>query len=94
MKKFLIGISLVSIFAVTLASCCNHEPQVQTEQPKLKSLNSLGRFPYNTVVDEMTVVIIDDCQYIVCNAYSNKDITITHKGNCINPIHYPQQNNK
>jgi hypothetical protein len=56
---------------------CNSQPK-QIE----KSINSLGEFPYNSNIDELTVVEIDGCQYIVCNAYGNHDITITHKGNC------------
>lgn len=47
-----------------------------------KTINSLGKFPYNSILDELVVVEIDNCEYIVCNAYANKDITITHKGNC------------
>lgn len=56
----------------------------QPSQPyEVKSINSLGKFPYNVRIDELTVVQIDSCEYIVCNAYKMKDITITHKGNCI-----------
>lgn len=50
--------------------------------PEVKSINSLGKFPYNSNIDELSVVEIDGCEYIVCNAFGNKDIAITHKGNC------------
>jgi hypothetical protein len=61
---------------------CGCGEQSQTETTKVKSINSLGNFPYNSNIDELTIVEIDDCEYIVCNAYQMKDITITHKGNC------------
>jgi hypothetical protein len=58
---------------------CGGEPTTNTN---VKSINLLGKFPYNSNIDELSIVEIDDCEYIVCNAYRNKDITITHKGNC------------
>jgi hypothetical protein len=87
-------IFLFLIIALMFSSCseCEHQSssdEVYVEDVNtLKSLNSLGAFPYNQRLDEMTVVVIDGCEYIVCNAYENKDITITHKGNCTNAIHY------
>ena len=69
------------VLLVAVIFCgCGHET---TNQPRnIKSINSLGKFPYNSNIDELSVVTIDSCEYIVCNAYQMKDITITHKGNC------------
>lgn len=76
MKKNFLAI----LVSTVLISCCSSDTRNQSEP--VPSINSLGRFPYNTVIDELTVVTIDSCEYIVCNSFKNKDITITHKGNC------------
>ena len=44
--------------------------------------NSLGIFPFNDKEDEMTIQVIDDCEYIVVNSSNNREPAITHKGNC------------
>ncbi len=80
----------ILILAITLSNCGGslEEPNsIQTAQEEidnlpLRSVNSLGKFPYNSTIDELTVMTIDNCEYIVCNANHNSDITITHKGNC------------
>lgn len=39
-------------------------------------------------VQEHSVILIDYCEYIVLtNRPYSADMTITHKGNCTNPIH-------
>lgn len=69
---------IVILIGLTISSCVQH----QNVNNDVKSINSLGKFPYNSNIDELTVVEIDGCEYIVCNAFGNKDIAITHKGNC------------
>lgn len=59
-------------------SCVESSPQHRD----VKSVNSLGNFPYNQTCDELSIVTIDNCEYIVGNAFRNKDFAITHKGNC------------
>lgn len=86
MKKII----LIAILAITLSNCGGsleepntiHTAQEEIDNLPLRSVNSLGKFPYNSTIDELTVMTIDNCEYIVCNANSNSDITITHKGNC------------
>ena len=56
------------------------EQQNQTHFKENKKL-ILGTFPYGNV-DQLSVVVIDSCEYLVCNAASNSQIAITHKGNC------------
>lgn len=70
-----------ALLAATIFCGCG-ESSTTTQTTYVKSINSLGKFPYNSNIDELTVVEIDGCQYIVCNAYSNRDRAITHKGNC------------
>lgn len=86
MKKII----TILILTISLANCGGviEEPNsIQTAQEEidnlpLRSVNSLGKFPYNSTYDELTVITIDNCEYIVCNAETTSDITITHKGNC------------
>lgn len=77
--------TLVSILLVTAIFCgCVRQlpPDTNIVKKNVKSINSLGKFPYNSTTDELSIVEIDNCEYIVCNAYSYRDIAITHKGNC------------
>ncbi len=85
MKKVI----LIGILAMALSNCSDstqqhtiHTAQEEINNLPLRSVNSLGKFPYNSNVDELTVITIDNCEYIVCNAQTNADVTITHKGNC------------
>jgi hypothetical protein len=80
MKKILLISSLFLLF-----SCGNNDTVTidKQEYNKLKGVkqNVIGKFPYGEM-DDLSVVEIDSCEYIVCNAFRRKDITITHKGNC------------
>ena len=42
---------------------------------------------HNNSYDEYNVVIIDSCQYFKISSYGWGHYTLTHKGNCENPIH-------
>ena len=83
MKKLILNTRLSHVAYLLLVAVifCGCEEQTTTNT-EVKSINSLGSFPYNSNIDELSIVEIDNCEYIVCNAYRNKDITITHKGNC------------
>ncbi len=74
MKKLL----ALTIILIGLVSCSSG---VEREIP---SLNSLGKFPYNRNLDELTIVTIDSCEYIIGNDSRNVGCYITHKGNCKN----------
>lgn len=88
MKKILIA----SIAILYMISCKEEEPQhvyddtdvQQVEQPKqpLIPTTYVCDFPYAKNLDEINVVTIGECEYLVANANSNSDITITHKGDC------------
>lgn len=80
MKKIILSIALMSLFG------CSNTTEDGAYKPviKLKSVNSLGAFPYNRNRDELTEVIIDSCEYIVANSYDNREPLMTHKGNCKN----------
>ena len=80
MKKLAMLISSLLLF-----SCGNSENvEISKEEyNKLKGVTkkSLGSFPYQKV-DELYVIELDSCEYIIYNAFLNKDGAITHKGNC------------
>ncbi len=70
MKKLALISSLFLLF-----SCGNNDTVTIDKQ------NVIGKFPYGEI-DDLSVVEIDSCEYIVCNSIRNKDIAITHRGNC------------
>ena len=73
---------ILLLLTVVMFGCSQPNQQTNQTQKQFMSTKVIGHFPYNPNIDALVVVEIDDCEYIVCNAYSNKDITITHKGNC------------
>jgi hypothetical protein len=79
MKKLILSLSLI-----ILTISCKPEPEVQTPQRKVEyvRINSLGKFPFNDKIDEITIQVIDECEYLVLNGYNNREAVITHKGNC------------
>ena len=79
MKKLIFSLSLI-----LLTISCKPEPEVQTPQRKVENirLNSLGKFPFNDKENEITIQVIDDCEYLVLNGYGEQWPEITHKGNC------------
>lgn len=91
MKKILIS----TCIAIALVSC--KEPDTQHEQiisdtdleqiqpqqhAPLIPKTYLCDFPYGKNIDEINVVTIGECEYLVANAQNNSDITMTHKGDC------------
>lgn len=62
------------------------------------SLLSIGCQPpmnNNTVGEYMTIINIDGCEYISIEKYPNQSsavLSVTHKGNCSNPIHIYKTN--
>ena len=86
MKRFL----SIAILTIAVTSCQRAtETKIDStpkEEPstneKTQRVTSLGQFPYNKELDQMVVVQIDGCEYIVLNSFSFKEPALTHKGNC------------
>lgn len=84
MKKILIA----SITLLTMISCSdtNETNHVyQEEQIQLVPLiptTYVCDFPYSKNIDQINVVTIGECEYLVTNAQSQSDVAITHKGDC------------
>jgi hypothetical protein len=76
MKKQLCILIVCAIF--TFVGCADNN---NCNVVKPKDISYLGNFPYHRT-DELHVVVIDSCEYIVCNGLAEKDVAITHKGNC------------
>jgi hypothetical protein len=90
MKKILIStIVLIAMVSCKRADDTNHvyEQQLQQtqevqQQAPLIPQTYVCDFPYSKNIDEINVVQIGDCEYLVAHALEQKDITITHKGDC------------
>ncbi len=82
MKKIIIA----TILSIGITSCNNNRNinriDTSINSVDTKKVTYLGEFPYNERPDVLATVTIDGCEYIVANAFPNKDITLTHKGNC------------
>ena len=77
MKKILLATLLIGM----MGGC------VQNPEPlNANKLRIIGKFNYDDV-DYMRVETIDSCEYILINGKQRDQPTITHKGNCKNPIH-------
>jgi hypothetical protein len=74
MKKLII----VAITLLALNSC--GQPAVNLKEDIVIE-STLGVFPYGTI-DQLKVIVIDNCEYIVTNSLRVKDPVMTHKGNC------------
>lgn len=87
MKKIL----LATCIAIALVSCkepdqTNHVYEQQLQQTEVQvpliPKTYVCDFPYGKNIDEINVVTIGECEYLVSNAQSQSDITMTHKGDC------------
>jgi hypothetical protein len=84
MKKTLIAsITLLAMISCREADDTNHvyEQQLQQQTPLIPK-TYVCDFPYGKNIDEINVVTIGECEYLVANAQNNSDITMTHKGDC------------
>lgn len=89
MKKILIAsISLLAMISCREADETNHvyneeqeQIQVQQQAPLIPT-TYVCDFPYSKNIDQINVVTIGECEYLVTNAQSQSDVAITHKGDC------------
>lgn len=58
------------------------QQQIQVPQAPLIPITYVCDFPYSKNIDQINVVTIGECEYLVTNAQSNADISMTHKGDC------------
>ena len=89
MKKILIAtITLLAMISCREADETKHiyddeQIQVVQEQPvPLIPTTYVCDFPYSKNIDQINVVTIGECEYLVTNAQSQSDVAITHKGDC------------
>lgn len=84
MKKILALVILLGMSSCQeTVSTIDSTPKEELQNNEgVKQVNSLGQFPYNKQIDQMVVVEVDGCQYIVLNSFSLKEPVMTHKGNC------------
>lgn len=89
MKKILIAsISLLAMISCRETNDTKHiyddeQIQVVQEQPEpLIPTTYVCDFPYSKNIDQINVVTIGECEYLVTNAQSQSDVAITHKGDC------------
>lgn len=79
-QVFLFVIAIPGCFIVPLSGCINEGKTVEHQT-------------YDKVIyiDEERIIEIeyDGCQYLFCNGF--KESSLTHKGNCSNPIHKHNQ---
>lgn len=88
--KTLLGI-LIGLVLLSLTSC--FEPRVgypmgsrqPTDSTKVDSLKLPRNIDVEFSVIPLTVVMIDDCEYLY-GPWGNASV-LTHKGNCNNPVH-------
>ena len=74
-------ITIIGCIGLLLASCKEPQspaPQVQTIEAQPPAGQ---KFEYGPI-DEYHIQEIDGCEYILVNGLRNKDVALTHKGNC------------
>ena len=82
MKKILAIVGIALLFTSCIQqSAPTPEPEYVTPEVETIRVNNLGVFPYQEI-DQLNVIEIDGCQYIVANGQDNHEPTLTHKGNC------------
>jgi hypothetical protein len=78
MKKIIIS----TLICIVLVSCKEEPNHVYEQEAPLITKTYLCDFPYAKNIDEINVVQIGECEYLVSNAHPLEDMTITHKGDC------------
>lgn len=77
MKKIFTILALATLFV----ACSQPQPS-NSSANTIQSPQPAGlRFDYGPT-DEYRIQEIDSCEYIIVNALANKDVALTHKGNC------------
>lgn len=73
--KTIISKSLLVLFSIAILSC---------DKIQEKSLDNVKKIRES--VPEYTIVVIDECEYLRLE-HTHGYASLTHKGNCKNPIH-------
>ncbi len=73
---------------IALVACDNY-PQ-STSTSSTNPADSIFRHMYGNErkFDDYQVIMIDGCEYIAYKSNNTQFLSIEHKGNCKNPIHY------
>lgn len=80
--KYLYLLSLVTLMGC--GAMPGHIPEVQERE----SVNGIAEIPLRRGTAIIRQVVIDSCQYLYdFNTTLNVPLTLTHFGNCKNPIH-------
>lgn len=82
--KILLG-TLILLF--TLCSC---DSELRKNDSSSKDVNSIESKIINIPEHELTVVLFEECEYIIFKEEKDSNTSygfMAHKGNCKNPIH-------
>lgn len=88
MKKFYKDVSVWIIFSACILATgilngCSLNKNSATEQIET---NKIKENKEKFLLQDTMLIVLDDCEYITWTG-SHREIGLTHKGNCKNPIH-------